>query len=81
MPTKPTNQTVYPSMTRNDNVRAFATLVARAAIKEGGNPQNQALVEPDVKQYPVDTETSVMHNKSEMHLITHLSQSAPEVSR
>lgn len=68
MPKKPMNPTVYPSMTRNDNVRAFATLVARAAIKEGANPQNQALVEPDIKQYPVDAETSDWYDQTKMHL-------------
>lgn len=66
MPKKPLHPTLYPSMTRTDSISAFASLVAKAAIKTSTVVQFESLVEPDLNQVSVGKQTSVCHTKIEM---------------
>lgn len=69
MPRKPLHPTIYPPQTRASSIQAFASIVARSAVRIAQSEENQSPVEPDIKQNTVHTEASVKVNQNVVQLM------------
>lgn len=69
MPRKPLHPTIYPPQTRASSIQAFASIVARSAVRIAQLEENQSPVESDIKQNTVHTEASVKDNKNVVQLM------------
>jgi hypothetical protein len=69
MPRKPLHPTIYPPQTRASSIQAFASIVARSAVRIAQLEENQSPVEPDVKQNTVHNEASVNARKHVVQLM------------
>lgn len=59
MPRKPLHPTIYPPQTRESSIQAFASIIARSAVRIALSEEIQKLVEPDLKHNNVHIETSI----------------------
>ena len=69
MPRKPLHPTIYPPQTRESSIQAFASIIARSAVRIAQSEEIPKPVEPDIKQNKVHAETSVKYNKSVVQLM------------
>jgi len=69
MPKKPLHPTIYPPQTRASSIQAFASIVAKSAVRIAQSEENQSPVEPDLKRNPVHTEASVKANQNVVQLM------------
>jgi hypothetical protein len=69
MPRKPLHPTIYPPQTRASSIQAFASIVARSAVRIAQLEENQSPVEPDIKQNTVYNEASVKEAKNAVQLM------------
>lgn len=69
MPRKPLHPTIYPPQTRDSSIQAFASIIARSAVRIAQSEENPKPVEPDIKQNTVHAETSVKAIKNVVQLI------------
>lgn len=69
MPRKPLHPTIYPPQTRESSIQAFASIIARSAVRIAQSEEIQKLVEPDLKHNTVHTETSVKAIKNVVQLL------------
>lgn len=69
MPRKPLHPTIYPPPTRESSIQAFASMIARSAVRIAQSEEIQKPVEPEVKQDTVHTETSVKDKESVVQLM------------
>ncbi len=74
MPRKPLHPTIYPPPTKDDSIQAFASIIARSAVRIAQSEENQKPAEPGIKQYNVDMETSVNDGNIEKCSRLHLNQ-------
>lgn len=69
MPRKPLHPTIYPPQTRESSIQAFASIIARSAVRIAQSEENPNPVEPDLKQNAVHMETSVKDITSVVQLM------------
>lgn len=69
MPRKPLHPTIYPPQTRESSIQAFASIIARSAVRIAQSEENPKPVEPDIEQHPVHSETSVKAIKNVVQLM------------
>ncbi len=68
MPRKPLHPTIYPPQTRESSIQAFASIIARSAVRIAQSEENPKPVEPDIEQQTVHPETSVKPGNIELCL-------------
>lgn len=59
MPRKPLHPTIYPPQTRESSIQAFASIIARSAVRIAQSEENPKPVEPNIEQHTVHPETSI----------------------
>jgi hypothetical protein len=69
MPKKPLHPTIYPSQTRASSIQAFASIIAKSAVRIAQSEENQTPFEPDIEQNTVNVETSVKDRQSAVQLM------------
>jgi hypothetical protein len=69
MPKKPLHPTIYPPQTMASSIQAFASIVAKSAVRIAQSEENHSPVEPDLKRIPVRTEASVKDSQSVVQLM------------
>lgn len=68
MPRKPLYPTIYPPQTRESSIQAFASIIARSAVRIAQSEENPKPVEPDIDQNTVNNEISVKHIQTVVQL-------------
>lgn len=69
MPRKPLHPTIYPPQTRDSSIQAFASIIARSAVRIAQSEENPNPVEPDLKHNPANQQTSVKGIKNVVQLL------------
>jgi hypothetical protein len=69
MPQKPLHPTIYPPQTRANSIQAFASIIAKSAVRIAQSEENHSPVEPDMKRNTVHTEASVKDRQSVVQLM------------
>lgn len=69
MPRKPLHPTIYPPQTREISIQAFASIIARSAVRIAQSEENPDPVESDLKRNTANQETSVKAIKNVVQLI------------
>ena len=69
MPQKPLHPTIYPPQTRASSIQAFASIIAKSAVRIAQFEENQTPFEPDLEQNTVHKETSVKPTKYVVQLM------------
>lgn len=69
MPRKPLHPTIYPPQTRENSIQAFASIIARSAVRIAQSEENPDPVESDLKRNTANQETSVKAIKNVVQLM------------
>jgi hypothetical protein len=69
MSRKPLHPTIYPPQTRASSIQAFASIIAKSAVRIAQSEENHGAIESDLKRKTVNQQTSVCYTENEKHSI------------